>query len=456
MGFLDCGDRFLVVRDPTAAQPCFHADQGGVTLVFSHLQDCPFIDRFALSLNLGFLSKLLVYDKIQTGETGLKAAGHLRATSAMVVQARAARYETVHVSLSGGLDSAIVLACLAGATGTGRVGALHYRLASGDLSEAAEARAAAAFAGIPLEIAEIAPNRDLPDVTAHPATARPYRSFIGETPFPSRRRDPDGRAALFTGQGGDHLFLERRSPLAFADHVLAHGLTAETLPALLRAARLSQRSIWDVLLACLPALAFGRRESVMQSAIRHRQETVAALLHGRTRLDGAFPEWAGAARGLPPAKFLQVSSLPHMVQVADAASHPDAPDLVHPLISQPLMTLCLRLPVSLLSANGESRGLARQAFDGMIPDRIRRRMTKGSASGFFMEFLEANAGPLGDALRSGVLIELGLIDRTDLAGMTRQARAGVHGLGRSLLIAYTIEAWLRTWTGIIGNPGKRA
>jgi len=92
----------------------------------------------------------------------------------------------------------------------------------------------------------------------------------------------------------------------------------------------------------------------------------------------------------------------------------------------------------------------------MIPDRIRRRMTKGSASGFFMEFLDANSGPLGDALRSGALIDLGLIDRTDLAGMTRQARAGVHGLGRSLLIAYTIEAWLRTWTGIIGNPGKRA
>jgi len=496
VGFLDCGDRFVIVRDPTASLPCFHTDQRGVTLVFSHLQNVTFIDRSAFSLNLGFLSKLLIYDKIQNGETGLRevrellggerleitargkrthlawdpraiagdvfapdqdaAARHLLDTTRMVVNAQSSRFDTVHVSLSGGLDSAIVLACLTGAAGRRDVSARHYSLESGDLSEENYARSAATFAHLPLEIVRISPYKALPDVTAHPATARPYRSFIGDTPPLTGCFEPGVRAALFTGQGGDHLFLERRTPLVFADHVLAHGLTSGALSSLLLAARLSQQSIWHVLLACLPGLLTGRRDSVMESAIRHRQESVAASAHGRTSLDGVLPEWASAAKGLPPAKFLQVSSLPHMVQLADRATLPDGWAVVHPLISQPLMELCLHLPVSLLLANGESRGLARQAFDGVIPNAIRRRMTKGSASSYFMEFLEANADPLVDALRSGALIELGLMNRADLDTMTRPDNLGVRGLGRSLLIAYTIEAWLRTWTAIIGTPGKRA
>tara|TARA_R110000796_G_scaffold14588_3_gene47716 strand:- start:92 stop:454 length:363 start_codon:yes stop_codon:yes gene_type:complete len=120
------------------------------------------------------------------------------------------------------------------------------------------------------------------------------------------------------------------------------------------------------------------------------------------------------------------------------------------------MELCLRLPVSLLLANGESRGLARQAFSGRIPDSIRRRMTKGSASSYFMEFLEANSETLAKTLRSGVLAELGLMDRDELERMTRRENLSAHRIGRSLLVAYAIEAWLRTWTRIIGTPDRQA
>jgi len=193
----------------------------------------------------------------------------------------------------------------------------------------------------------------------------------------------------------------------------------------------------------------------MQTAIRHRQMTMAAFVHAGASMDVALPEWVSVAKALPPAKFLQVSSLHHMVQVADSATRPKTMAVLHPLISQPLMELCLRLPVSLLSANGESRGLAREAFRDMIPDSIRRRMTKGSASGYFMEFLEANSETLAKALRSGALTELGLMDRDELERMTRRENLGIHGLGRSLLVTYAIEAWLRTWTRIIDTPGRQ-
>tara|TARA_R110000850_G_scaffold62_1_gene225 strand:- start:21182 stop:23017 length:1836 start_codon:yes stop_codon:yes gene_type:complete len=496
IGFLDCGDRCVIVRDPSASLPCFHADQCGVTLVFSHLQDCRFIDRSAFTLNRDFISKLVIYDKVQTGETGLnevrellggerlvvtstrtmtelawdprdfaadvllpdqkEAERRLAETSQMVVKAWASRFDRVDVSLSGGLDSAIVLACLADAQRGRDVGAIHYRLESGDLSEESHAKSAAALAGIPLETIRVRPNSVLPNVAAHPPTARPYRSFIGEAPSLAGRISPGERAALFTGQGGDHLFLERRTPLAFADHILTHGLFAGTLPALLRASRLSQRSIWEVLYVCLPALLLGRRESVMQSAFRHRQETMSGHVDAGPSVDASLPEWVRNAKGLPPAKFLQVSSLPHMVQVSDSATRPDAAAIVHPLISQPLMELCLRLPVSLLLANGESRGLARQAFSGRIPDSIRHRMTKGSASSYFMEFLEANSETLAKTLRSGVLEELGLMDRDELEKMTRRENLSAHRIGRSLLVAYAIEAWLRTWTRIIGKRDRQA
>jgi asparagine synthase (glutamine-hydrolysing) len=68
---------FMVIADSTSSLPCFYTQQNGVALVFSHLEKCHFLDKSRFSVNYGFISKVLAYDKIQTGETGLNEVREL-------------------------------------------------------------------------------------------------------------------------------------------------------------------------------------------------------------------------------------------------------------------------------------------------------------------------------------------------------------------------------------------
>ena len=149
--------------------------------------------------------------------------------------------------------------------------------------------------------------------------------------------------------------------------------------------------------------------------------------------------------GLPPGKFDQVSGLFHMIQVQERLFQPGARALVHPLMSQPLIELCLRLPVWLLSLGGVSRGLARKAFEERLPDRVRLRMTKGEATRYFIDQLRLNRSLLLETLADGELVANGIVDRKDVETFLREDQFLIHPAGRMILVYYAIEAWLRTW-----------
>ena len=112
-----------------------------------------------------------------------------------------------------------------------------------------------------------------------------------------------------------------------------------------------------------------------------------------------LPDWTLDPDGLPPGKFEQVSALLHMFLVRDPLAGFGGRHVLHPLISQPLIELCLRLPVWQLCLGGINRGLARAAFAGDLPDRVRLRTTKGEATQYFIEHLSANHDRIRDALQ---------------------------------------------------------
>ena len=171
--------------------------------------------------------------------------------------------------------------------------------------------------------------------------------------------------------------------------------------------------------------------------------------------DSVLPDWVREPLGLPPAKFDQVSILMHMTQMRDVF-FPDRPiETVHPLISQPLIELCLRLPTYLLSCQGRSRGLIRHAFRNVIPDEIRLRMNKGHASRYFTDRVTAYRGPIIEALMDGELARRGLIQRSDVESYVRREDYRVQESGSLLLAYYAIESWLQTWKAIAGKPVSR-
>ncbi|MFN7166776.1 MAG: asparagine synthase-related protein [Pannonibacter sp.] len=452
IAFLRAGTGWSIITDPTSSIPCFQAMRCGVTLVFSHLEACDFLDRTSFTVNYGFLSQLLAYDRIQTGETGLNevrelsggerllitpagnktdklwdprilardplslgvpdAAGLLYRTTRDVVEAWQASTDETLISLSGGLDSAIVLACLREAGGKAGITALHHHLGDSDLPEAELAREAARRAGCNFHMVKINPVQSLPDPEGHPLSARPFRQYLGSSLATQLGDHPERPGSvIFTGQGGDHLFLKSQSALGFSDYISHRGPASGILRELVNASRLSGQPAVSVLRA---HFAGAERRPIEQRPT------------GRGKLE-------------------QVQRLAHLWQLREPIIRSTHIDIVHPLISQPLVELCLRLPVYVLAAGGISRGLARLAFKDKIPESIRLRMTKGSASGHFSEVLAANASMLDDTLSGGALASAGLLAEDAFRPLLEGESHRVGSQGGRLLVMFTIEAWLRRW-----------
>jgi asparagine synthase (glutamine-hydrolysing) len=487
VAFIRNGARLTVIADPAASVPCFYTRRGPLVLVFSHLERCPASVRRTLTINRAFVSQLLAYDKIQNGQTGLNevrelqagyglsltrdgaeeflawdpravsrggagvsiadAADALKQTARYVVQSHALCVPKLSINLSGGFDSALVAAMLTGARERVDVQGVHFVLGGGDPAETSYARRLAACLELDLAELQVDPHQLLPSPDAYPPTARPYREFLGQEILAAQSALPGLRGrATFTGQGGDHLFLETRSPLMFVDYLLDRGPGGRMAEELLNAARLSGRSVWEVLREVLPCVVTGReRPSRLYAPLSARHTRVNRQAHADLDPAELLPAWARRPAGIPPAKFAQIVSLVHLFQIRSALAPASAGPLTHPLISQPLVELCLKIPAYTLCASGQPRGLARRAMEGLIPDEIRLRRSKGDASRYFIEQLSANHALLAETLLHGELVAGGYADPADIRAFLAPGSFRTQTFGRMNLVYYVIECWLRRW-----------
>ena len=491
VAILKSGTVYRAISDPTGAFPCYHTVHHGALMMFSHLELCSFLDLSSFSVDESFIRMLLAYDRFLNGRTALQGVGELLGgqcltytrtgitLSALWNPARFARslmclpnddaarrlmettdyvigswagcFENIAVSLSGGLDSSIVIDCLARSGTRADITAFHYRLTSQDAEEQSYAELAARSAGCPLDIVPTSPAADLAVLQAYPPTVRPYREFLA--PPTGGHLSRTARGAVFTGQGGDHLFLTSNGTARFADHLMQNGLSRDTGKVLLETARLSGKSVTAVIRETLPRLFNRRYTGATENGIANRRTAISDAGAAAAILAG-IPDWAQNPGGLPPAKFQQLSALLHMVQ---SRSHHPAPvrAIINPLISQPLIELCLSLPAWQLTAGGRSRGLVRQAFSQRLPAGIAGRTTKGSASRFYTDQVAALSEVAGLLLSQGELVSRGLIDPADVDRMLDASHFRSSRSGSMLLVYCGIESWLRTWSGLTGSAVGR-
>lgn len=486
VAFLKTPGSLLILTDPAASVPCHYMQYRDVLCVFSHLELCPFLPVSHLTFNRRFLSSLIVYDKIPSRETGFKeisrlmggerlTATHatrttcrlwdpsgfarspskasepelahaLRAECRSTARALAQPFDEVSVSLSGGLDSSIVLSCLSGQPAPPSLDAFHNQLKSADPSEARFAADTAAFLGVDLTIRETDPHTALADPSSHPLSARPSRHFTQvHLPGPEKDADRALARAIFTGQGGDHVFLSRTTPLTLADHVQLNGANGQLLQQALHACRLSGLSLRRVVVSATAALLKDTGHDVIDAAIAHRAAALLELGFPADSLATAETRPPSSREGIAPLKFLQMSSLVHAFQANDPVID-DSPPLIEPLLSQPVIELCLQIPTPVLCFGGVNRGLARKAFAQDIPDTVRSRTLKGSASDFFTRYMSYNFARLDACLRGGELVRLALIPESSMDRLLDEVGAGTRYAGRLLLLLYGIEAWLRAWS----------
>jgi asparagine synthase (glutamine-hydrolysing) len=118
---------------------------------------------------------------------------------------------------------------------------------------------------------------------------------------------------------------------------------------------------------------------------------------------------------------------------------------LHPLICQPIIEQCLRIPSWLWVERGCDRAVARAAFRALLPDSVVERRGKGSLQSMFVKGFMARRSELRENLVAGRLAQEGLIDGKAIASyLDRNDEPRDARYIRILEIAST-EQWLRSF-----------
>ncbi len=331
----------------------------------------------------------------------------------------------VSVEISGGLDSAIVAGSVA-TTVPDRVAEwINYHAADQAGDERVYARDVAARWSVPLTEAfkpDFAVTGEALALVSDGLRPGLTGKDIERDRHAAARIVETGVERVMTGQGGDMVFFQTPTPLVAIDHLRRVGLRGLFDPDVAALARWTRTSLWAI--AGL-ALRRSSRWHGVRSVANH--------------------PWLADTDDLPPAKQTQIATLAQALFVHIEGLRGRAGEIVHPLLAQPVVELCLSIPVPDLTVGGRDRGLARLAFAERLPASIRTRRSKGELGAYYGRVVGASLEVLRPLLIDGRLAGEGLLDRARLETMLTREHLVWRGDYSGLMTAAVLESWVRHW-----------
>lgn len=379
-------------------------------------------------------------------EPDLHAAERLlRETVMECAQEWAACYESILLRLSGGVDSAILLSSICASYSSSRVTCLNYYSTGSDSDERRFARRAAGHVGATLIEQERDKDYNLQDILDAARMPIPpnYVGRMGSARTDAQIAASLGAPAMFSGAGGDQVFFELLCTWPAADYLHLHGLDRGFLRAALDSAQLGRVSLWMALKKSIVDQSYsaGLSDGVGRYLKLIKPDAVeAAATQSHRHIHPHLRE----STGIPIGKFNQVRWVSQPVDYFDPYLREAAPEMVNPLLSQPIIEVCLAMPTYLLTRGGRGRALARNAFSDHIPQEIVTRRSKGGMEEHVTRILHRNIDLARGLLMDGQLASRGLIDR-------KQVEASLFGNVSTVNAAYVseihgclaVEAWLQ-------------
>lgn len=479
-----------VLRDPLGQMPCMLAGFRGVSLVFSDLEDCLRLGCLKFTVNWHYITGLLANSGMMTRATALnevsdihagervrfrgdtlqrssewhpfeiartgqiveadEAARQLRATTRACIHAWASCYSGLIHNLSGGLDSSIVLACLKDAPTRPAITCLNYYGTGPAEDERQHARLVAQHVGAELIESRLDPAEvRLERITRLRRSARPwyYMYELEHGELEAALAAQKGANGLFSGSGGDGIFYQARAELAVADYLFDHGWGAGLLHTAMDAAQVSRKSIWPLLAKAVRARLLPKRFNPAVEGGRPVRTLVNpdVLRAAANNMEFDHPWFTReATRGVPPGVLWHVSTISVPPAYYSSFAPETAPERTMPLLSQPLVELCLRMPSYLLIRSGRDRAIARKAFASELPEATIKRTAKGRVDRYVRNTVDANLEFLREYLLDGILVRRGLLNRNTLElYLTRERSPADFQYSEILHEHLCVEAWLR-------------
>ncbi len=482
------GRACYVIRDCSGKIPCYWTCNENVHIFFSNIADVLPLDLPAFSIDRTYLAafiyspelqirscalnevkEILAGECVELGEDTVRqvvlwdpahvyharivedygdAVEELQATVRKCIGAWSSVYGHILLRLSGGLDSAIVLGCLRDFRAAGSITCANIFGEYPAEDERYYARIAAAHSGVRIIEQESArhmfddrqfslPMSPKPDVTTLFATL--------ERPLTNQIVADCCAETVWTGQGGDHLFMQLHTSLGASDYAARHGIDWRFRQAVTDAARLSREPYWFVLRSAL-GLSRSNMEWTPASLIQQEIHFVkgdALPLHPNDYTAGP---WTTSIQSLPKGKRAQVYFLSQVLNRHRPLPHFEAAFEHHPLLSQPIIDLCLQIPTYLLTRGGRDRALARNAFKDYVPPEILKREDKGDISFTAVDAIRRSEKFISSILMDGFLVNERIVSRTALEKYIVHGESLRVNNCRPLLACIAAEIWARKWT----------
>jgi asparagine synthase (glutamine-hydrolysing) len=343
--------------------------------------------------------------------------------------------EPLLAEISGGLDSAIVASTMVAHGAGARTGFVHFHVDEPGGDERHYARAISHHLGVELlEVVKPELRIDAAVLAEIPVGARPSSNAADHhyDRVMARLVAQSGARRILTGQGGDMVFFQspsRKITAEFWGRWLRRPRPDPLWRQLETAARWNRCSVWSLI-----------------------GEAARDVLMSKPPSD-PHP-WL--ATPVAPAKRRQLESLIRAQVFHGASRRGTHADLVHPLLSQPVMEATLAAPVADLARGGRGRALARDAFAAQIPVLVRERRSKGVLTAYHGRMILRSLKTLRPFLLEGRLAQAQVLDRAFAEAMLDPDRLIYEGDYPRLFETIVLEAYVRYWEGCIAAGASAA
>jgi len=480
-------DSTWVLRDSSAVLPCHAVSFNGVEVYFSLMEDALRLGVSDFSVNWKYVAAALCHMRLQLHETGLqgvsqvlggervelrqgrvsrsflwdplrvaesdvfedstRAAEALRSSAHDCVQAWASCYRGIVHTLSGGLDSSIVMACLQDMPSPPRITCVNYHSEGADGDERSFAQLSAQRAGQGLIERERNPDVSFGPLLHMQKSSAPPAAFLYY--LDNNRTDVQLAAehnatAIFSGNTGDQLFYQAFAGFAAGDYISRHGFRSPLTHIAMDAARMDRASVWSVLRDGIKQGVWGRHWSPSKDVGKYRQLLSPDAVKAAENIDFIHPQFRAPSR-YPSGKLFHAYSLIFPPDFYTPLGQPDDAELVSPLYSQPLIETALRIPTYILTQGGWDRAAARRAFQNEVPREIITRQTKGGVEEHAKWIFLRNISLVRELLLDGGLVREGILDRKKLHEALSGEPTRVASGSVELYDYVGAEAWLRLW-----------
>lgn len=432
--------RQLARKDRVAAETCLWRVQelrGGTMAVFG-----PAGQRTS---RMWRASQAFARPRIGSGD---EAAQLVSTTTRMCAAARATPSKRALLMLSGGVDSSILAAALVEAGVHVEALTLVTRDPLGD--ERDYARAVCDHLGMALherqrDVDEIDIARSSAAGLPRPAGRIMWQESLRHSRDLARATDA---GVIFNGGGGDQVFcsLHSSNPVADALRTFGPGKTAWRMANAL--SEITEVPIATIMADGIRRAWLGKRSPGCAS---DTSLLLGCLGDGECGLEGDPEGGLEGGPGMPRSSKHLPGQEAHARMIEAGQSYVEtldpclAPPIVAPLLSQPLVEACLRIPSWLWFGQGLNRHAARRAFAADLPRHVIFRHSKGTPDSFTVEIFETWRAQIRDLLAEGELARQGMIDRVAVLEVLDDPRPPRDNRFRRVLQFAEAEAWAAGW-----------